>query len=178
MTERQIQKELNRQAVMLEEACMHGYKAKAVKFQELAEEWFEEYARLNLRSTTYERMKQLTHRVYPAIGHLRIDKITPRQLQAFINSLAKDGANEKTGKPLAPKTIKHHLSLISDVFTYSVKMEIVPDNPCSKVTIPKGEVKEKQIYSQEELELLLNKLQGEPYPSVLLSHCVQRLAAL
>ena len=40
MTERQIQKELNRQAVMLEEACMHGYKAKAVKFQELVEEWF------------------------------------------------------------------------------------------------------------------------------------------
>ncbi len=30
------------------------------------------------------------------------------------------------------------------------------------MTIPKGEVKEKQIYSQEELELLLNKLQGEP----------------
>ncbi len=30
------------------------------------------------------------------------------------------------------------------------------------MTIPKGEVKEKQIYSQKELELLLNKLQGEP----------------
>lgn len=57
MSERQIQKELNRQAVMFEEACMHGYKAKAVKFEELAEEWFEEYAKLNLRSTTYERMK-------------------------------------------------------------------------------------------------------------------------
>ncbi len=162
MTERQIQKELNRQAVMLEEACMHGYKAKAVKFQELAEEWFEEYARLNLRSTTYERMKQLTHRVYPAIGHLRIDKISTRQLQGFVNSLAKEGANEKTGKPLAPKTIRHNLSFISDVFSYAVKMGIVSDNPCSKVTIPKGEVKEKQIYSQEELELLLNKLQGEP----------------
>ena len=40
MSERQIQKELNRQAVMFEEACMHGYKAKAVKFEELAEEWF------------------------------------------------------------------------------------------------------------------------------------------
>ncbi len=162
MTERQIQKELNRQAVMLEEACMHGYKAKAVKFQELAEEWFEEYARLNLRSTTYERMKQLTHRVYPAIGHLRIDKISTRQLQGFVNSLAKEGANEKTGKPLASKTIRHNLSFISDVFSYAVKMGIVSDNPCSKVTIPKGEDKEKQIYSQEELELLLNKLQGEP----------------
>ena len=36
MSERQIQKELKRQAVMFEEACIHGYKAKAVKFEELA----------------------------------------------------------------------------------------------------------------------------------------------
>ena len=41
-------------------------------------------------------------------------------------------------------------------------MGLVSDNPCSKVTIPKGEVKEKQIYSQEEMEVLLTKLMGEP----------------
>ena len=162
MTERQIQKELNRVAVMFENSCMRGFKTSAVKFEELAEEWFEEYARLNLRSTTYERMRQLTHRIYPAIGHLRIDKITARQLQAFVNSLAKEGANEKTGKPLAPKTIRHNLSLVSDVFSYAVKMDLVSDNPCSKVTIPKGEIKEKQIYSQEEMATLLTHLQNEP----------------
>ena len=92
MSKKQIEKELNRQAVMFEEACNHGYKASTVKFQELAEEWFESYAKNTLRSTTYERMLQLKHRVYPAIGHLRIDKITARQLQGFVNSLAKEGA--------------------------------------------------------------------------------------
>lgn len=162
MTKRQIEKELQRQAVLFEEAVAHGYKTTAVKFQEFAEEWFEEYAKLNLRSTTYERMRQLTHRVYPAIGHLRMDKITARQLQGFVNSLAKKGANEKTGKPLAPKTIRHNLSFISDVFSYAVKMDLLSDNPCRKVTIPKGEVKEKQIYSQEEMALLLTRISGEP----------------
>lgn len=162
MTKRQIEKELQRQAVLFEEAVAHGYKTTAVKFQEFAEEWFDEYAKLNLRSTTYERMRQLTHRVYPAIGHLRMDKITARQLQGFVNSLAKEGANEKTGKPLAPKTIRHNLSFISDVFSYAVKMDLLSDNPCRKVTIPKGEVKEKQIYSQEEMALLLTRISGEP----------------
>lgn len=52
-------------------------------------------------------VKQLKRRIYPAIGHLRINNITPRQIQAFVNLLAMDGANEKTGKPLAPKTIRH-----------------------------------------------------------------------
>ena len=162
MTERQIEKELQRQAVLFEEKCSRGFRTTAIKFHELAEEWFEQYAKLSLRSTTYERMKQLTHRIYPAIGHLRIDKITGRQLQAFVNSLAKDGANEKTGKPLAPKTIRHNLSFVSDVFSYAVKMDLLSDNPCSKVTIPKGELKEKQIYSQEEMELLLTRLSDEP----------------
>ena len=162
MSARQIKKELDRQCVMFEEECKKGQVVATIKFETFAEQWFEEYAKINLRNTSFERMKQLTHRIYPAIGHLRIDKISPRQLQGFVNSLAKEGANEKTGKPLAPKTIRHNLSFISDVFSYGVKMGVVSDNPCTKVTIPKGEVKEKQIYSQEELELLLNKLIDEP----------------
>lgn len=161
MTKKQIEKELNRQAVMFEESVNHGFKTSAMKFQELAEEWFENYAKNALRSTTYERMLQLTQRVYPAIGHLRIDKITARHLQGFVNSLAKEGANEKTDKPLASKTIRHNLSFISDVFSYAVRMDLVSDNPCRKVTIPKGEVKEKPIYSQEEIAQLLTAINGE-----------------
>ena len=162
MTPKQIEKELKRQTVLFEESCMKGFQTKAIKFEAFAEEWFNEYAKINLRSTTYERMKQLTKRVYPAIGHLRMDKITARQLQGFINSLAKEGANEKTGKPLAPKTIRHNLSFISNIFTYAAKMGVVSDNPCSKVTIPKNEVKEKQIYTPEEVEKFLALLNDEP----------------
>lgn len=162
MTKKQIEKELNRQAVMFEESGNHGFKTSTMKFQELAEEWFENYAKNALRSITYERMLQLTHRVYPAIGHLRIDKIIAKHLQGFVNSLAKEGANEKTDKPLAPKTIRHNLSFISDVFSYAVRIDLVSDNPCRKVTIPKGEVKEKPIYSQEEIAQLLTAINGEP----------------
>ena len=162
MTAKQIEKELNRQAVMFEEACNKGYQSKAIKFEVFAEQWFEEYAKPNLRNTTYERMLQLRKRVYAAIGHLRMDKITPRQIQAFVNSLSKDGANERTGKPLAPKTIRHNLSFVSDVFAYAVKMGVVTDNPCSKVTIPKAEQKEKQIYTPAEVERFLTLLNNEP----------------
>ena len=44
MTERQIKKELDRQAVMFEEECSRGQITAAVKFQTFAEQWFEEYA--------------------------------------------------------------------------------------------------------------------------------------
>lgn len=162
MTAKQIEKELNRQAVMFEEACNMGYQSKAIKFEVFAEQWFEEYAKPNLRNTTYERMLQLRKRVYVAIGHMRMDKITPRQIQAFVNSLSKEGANERTGKPLAPKTIRHNLSFVSDVFAYAVKMGVVSDNPCSKVTLPKNEQNEKKIYTPEQVQKFLTLLNDEP----------------
>ena len=162
MTSKQIEKELKRQTVLFEESCMKGFQTKAIKFKTFAEEWFNEYAKINLRNTTYERLLQLRGRIYPAIGHLRMDKITPRHIQAFVNSLSQEDANERTGKPLAPKTIRHNLSFISNIFTYAAKMGVVSDNPCSKVTIPKNEVKEKQIYTPEEVEKFLNLLNDEP----------------
>ena len=162
MTEKQIEKEVNRQAVLFEEKCLKGQVTANIKFEEFAEQWFEEYAKLNLRSTSYERMRKLTSRVYPALGHLRLDKITGRHIQQFINDLLLNGKNMRTGEPLSRKTVVHHLSLISDVLSYAVKMDVLNDNPCRKVTIPKGEKREKNIYTLEELEQLLTLLETAP----------------
>ena len=162
MTSKQIEKELQRQTILFEESCKIGQTTASVKFETFAEQWFEEYAKLNLRNTSYERMKQLTKRVYPAIGHLRLDKITGRHIQQFINDLALNGKSFKTGKPLSRKTVVHHLSFISDVFGYAVKMCMLTDNPCRLVTIPKGEKKEKQIYTIEEIEQLFKLLETAP----------------
>ena len=138
------------------------YRNSLKKFEVFAEQWFEEYAKPNLRNTTYERMLQLRGRIYPALGHMRMDKITPRQIQAFVNSLSREGANERTGKPLAPKTIRHNLSFVSDVFSYAVKMGVVNDNPCSKVTLPKNNQAEKKIYTPEQVQRFLTLLNDEP----------------
>ena len=161
MTERQAEKESYKQAILFEEKCLMCAAPVAMKFEELAEKWFEEYARLNLRNTTYERMKQVTKRVYPAIGYMKVNKITSRHIQQFVNDLVFNGKNMQTGKPLARKTVIHHLSFISDVFSYAVKMSMVPDNPCSRVSIPKGERKEKEIYSIEEVEHLFELLEED-----------------
>ncbi len=162
MTERQVEKELNRQAVMFEENCNHGFQKKVVKFEPFCEEWFEDYAKQNLRHTTYTYLYHQRLRVNKAIGHLRMDKITARQIQAFINSLFKDGANEINGKPLSVKSARHILNLISDVFGYAVKMGVVSDNPCSRVSLPKMEQKEKQIYTPEQAMQFLELLNSEP----------------
>ena len=165
MTARQAEKEVQKQAMLFEDKCLKGQVTANVKFEEFAEQWFEEYAKLNLRNTSYEKMKQLPPRVYPAIGHLRIDKITGRHIQQFINDLALNGRNKKNGKPLSRKTVIHHLNFISDVFGYAIKLNMLNDNPCRNVTVPKGEKKEKQIYTLEEIAQIFELLDGEDVPT-------------
>ena len=162
LTPKQAEKEAQRLAVLFEEECAHGQVTAAVKFQKLCEQWFSEYAELNHRSTTLQREHLLASRIYPALGHLRIDKITARDIQKFINSLAKPGANKRNGKPLSRKTVVHHLNFISDIFAYAIKMDMLSDNPCRRVTVPKGESKEKEIYTIDEVKQIIQKIDSEP----------------
>ena len=162
MTKRQIEKEMQRQAILFEEDCKRGQITAAVKFETFAEQWFEEYAKVNLRPTSYARMKQLTKRVYPAIGHKRLDKITARDIQKFITDMLTNGRNLNNGKPLSRKTAVHHLSFISDVFSYAVRMGMLCDNPCRREFVPKQEQEEKQIYTIEQVKILYENLKSEP----------------
>jgi integrase len=162
MTAKQIEKEVHKRAVLFEQECQKGQITTSIKFETFAGQYFDEYAKQNLRHTTYVRYQQFTKKVFPALGHLRLDKVTTRNVQLFINSLSQNGANEVTGKPLAPKTVRLYQGFISNIFSYAIKMSMLTDNPCSRVTLPKLDKKEKPIYTLEETERFLSFLEDEP----------------
>ena len=128
MTDRQIEKELTRQMVLFDEECRGAALTDGhIKFQTFAQQWMGEYVENSLGKRTQANYKQMAPRIYKAIGHLYMDKITPRQIQKFINSLSAAGANQlHPEKGLSPKSIKNHLSFISAVFVYAVKMGMLP----------------------------------------------------
>ncbi len=161
MSERQIEKELERQAVLFEEAC-HGLSGKAnMKFEEFTEQWFKEYAEPNLRIRTVDRYKTFKGRTFAAIGTLRMDKITPRHIQAFVNNLQEKGI-KKGGGCLSPKTVREYQSFISTIFDYAVKMDMLKDNPCRRVILPPLHRKEHDCYTLEEAQHFLQLLDFEP----------------
>lgn len=158
MTEKQIQKELKRQEVLFEEECRSGQIAHStIKFQEFAEQWFEEHAALTLKTLTIRNYKLASKRIYKAIGHLRIDKITPKHIQKFILDHHAEDSKDK----LAPKTIKNHVSFASTVFEYAVKMQVIRDNPCKRVSLPTVQQAEKDVYTLEEAQQMLDLLGQE-----------------
>lgn len=162
MTQKQIEKEVQKQAFIFEDECQRGRKTASIRFEQFAEQWFEEYASINLRPTSLQRMRQATQRVYPVFGKMRMDKITSRDIQLFITELLSTEKNKRTGKPLSRKTAIHHLNLISDVFTYAIRMEMLNDNPCRRVFVSKMEHEEKEIFTIDQVKTLFEGLHSEP----------------
>lgn len=111
MTPKQIEKELQRQAVLFEEKCSGQGWGGAVKFETFCKQWFEEYAKTTLRLRTVARLQQLEARTYAALGHIRLDKLTPRHIQTFINDLGKEGVSEREGHAKAKVDL---LALLSE----------------------------------------------------------------
>jgi len=96
----------------------------------------------------------LEKRIRAEIGHLRLDKITARDIQRLVVKLH----SEKQ----STKTIKHYVSLISSVFRYAIKYQLVSKNPCSCIGYPRDDGKEREILTLPEVQKLFSLLQSEP----------------
>ncbi|MDL2287285.1 tyrosine-type recombinase/integrase [Eubacteriales bacterium OttesenSCG-928-G02] len=89
MTEKQIKKELDRQAFLFEEKCRSGqFLDGSIKFADFAEYYMTEYAEKQLRPSTVTGYKFLLVRINAAIGHIRLDKLQPRHLMEFYKNLS------------------------------------------------------------------------------------------
>ena len=163
MTKKQMEKEVKRKALLFDEQCAaQGQGDGSIKFEAFARQWFTEYAEPNLRTQTIDLYHFAETRVYAAIGHIRLDKLTTRHVQSLVNSLGREGQSKSTGGKLSAGTIRYHVAFISSVLDYAVKMDMLQDNPCRRVSLPPVESKEKEVYTLEEALHFLESLETAP----------------
>ncbi len=95
MTEKQIEKEVNRQAVLFEEKCLTGqFLDGNITFAEFADRWFKDYAEKQLKEKSLDIYKNLMPRIIKSIGHIKLCKLQPHHLLEFYNNLAEKGIRE------------------------------------------------------------------------------------
>ena len=94
MTAKQIEKEVQRQAVLFEEKCLTGQVLQGnTRFAEFAEEWLSAKAD-ELRPRTLDRYKAMIPIITAALGHMKLSSIQPHHLQAFYKNLAEEGIRQ------------------------------------------------------------------------------------
>jgi integrase len=92
-------------------------------------------------------------RAYAALGHIRVDRITPLDIQRFVRSLVAEG--------LSAVTVKGYVRFVSVILNYAVKKHLLTFNPCVTVDYPTEHEKERNFYNVEEVKKLLQLLRNE-----------------
>ena len=102
MTAKQIDKELNRQAVQFEEQCKLGYALDTRQtFAEYAKYVIELKEHSGTKHSTILMYKRLLERINQGIGHMKIGDIRPQHLNNLYAQLGKRGLRDEPGKAVA-----------------------------------------------------------------------------
>ena len=114
-----------------------------------------------VKHSTIVRYKELTTRIYPAIGHIKLCDLRVDHLNDLYTSLSADGLNKKTGGKLSTKTIIEHHRLISTVLEQAFKERLVVFNVSRQAELPRMEKKDVNYFQPEQIEAIRNALENE-----------------
>lgn len=113
MTERQIQKAVQRAAADFERSIEQGYALdNRQTFADYAEYVLDLKQRTGVRTRTLDRYRELLGRINAAIGHMKLIDLRPQHLNSFYKNLTEPGIREGGGSATAridiPNWLKKH----------------------------------------------------------------------
>ena len=134
---------------------------------DVVEEWKQDQTFKDLTKSVQESyIDILERRIFPHIGHLKIGKITPLHIQKIYNGMETEGK--------APKTIKRTNTALNSVMKYAYRMNIIQENPCNRIRLPKNKVDtDLHYFTLDQAERFLNSLSEEftiDHPEVIRSN--------
>ncbi len=164
LSEKKIQKELNKFVVQFEIECGKGnVSIDNPTFEQYARYVIELKERNGAKHRTIYRYKSLLERVIDVncngIGHLKLQDIRAEHLNRLYITLSKDGQNQITGKGLSEKTILEHHRFISTVLSQAVKEQIIPYNTAQRATPPKLPKHEAECFEIDEVQKIIQAVQ-------------------
>lgn len=91
----------------------------------------------------------------------KIKDISRADVVEFINAMKKY-ISKSTGKPLSPKTIKHHRDCLRALFNYAKFLEIIDRNPTEYINLdPVPNQVDGRYYEPEDVDIILEALESE-----------------
>jgi len=113
------------------------------------EQWLEQVHKPSVRSVgTYNMYRIVIQKhIIPSLGHVRLQRLTPQQIQAFYTSKLNEG--------LSQKRVKAIHSVLHKALENAVKWNLVGRNVCDFVNPPIPKRYEIQPLTQEQAQRLL-----------------------
>lgn len=170
LSDKQWEKELNKLALKFENEVASGIQTQDqnMTLREFTDFWFKEYAENNLEITTIDSYKaELNNKILPALGNIKLHKLQPVKILKFLNSLLKDGVRlDGNIGPYSNRIVEYQWQILSSILQQAVYWQILPENPCIRVKVPKNKVKsfsneDIEYYDENQTLLLLDVIDNE-----------------
>ena len=127
----------------------------------LVDEWLPAI-RASVRPTTHDHYARIvTAHVVPRIGGVRLQALTPAQLNAFYADLLLGGRRLKPGAPLAPKTVRHVHTALHKALNDAVRWGRVTRNVADLAEPPRPSTAEMKVYDTEQLRVFLDAVKDD-----------------
>lgn len=170
-SEAQALKKAQAFAAIFEKECREGRECVSRKtFEEYAEYVLELKEQRGVKTSTIERYRELTGRIYVHIGHMKLKDIKPQILNEFYTHLLTKDCNKRTGKPLSAKTVLEHHRFISTVLEQALKEGEVNFNAAKRADPPKVKKKTVNYFQPEEIEKMVEAVKNESLKHQALLH--------
>ncbi len=126
---------------------------------EYMNKWLTESARNRLRPKTYKDYSGLTRlHIVPALGHVKLKKLTPLHIQSFYGSKLESG--------LSKRTVEYIHTVLHSALRQAVRWELVPRNVTEAVDPPRPESKERPTFNLDQARLFLEAARDDGW-----GHC-------
>ncbi len=124
---------------------------------EYLEEWLE-HAKGSLAASTHILYGMLVRaHIVPALGGIRLGKLTPLQLQRFYTHLRESGG--RRGHGLAPKTLRNIHGVLHRALDQAVRWQMLAKNPADAADPPRGARPPVLVAAGEDIPRLLEEIQ-------------------
>lgn len=162
-TEKSAKKKAEAFAATFEKECRAGIASDSRQtFQRYCDYVLELKESRGAKHGTIVRYRELTTRIYPAIGHIKLKDLRADHLNSLYTHLSQSGQNKRTGEGLSAKTILEHHRLISTVLEQATKDGLIPFNIAGRATLPKIQKKEVNYFQPEQVTAIREALETEP----------------
>lgn len=169
MTSKQIEKEVQRQAMLFEEQCRNGQIGanRNIKLADFCTMYLEIKENI-LAPRTYEFYKnEIDKLIIPLLGHIKLSELRPAHVQQFVQYLQGDirkKNEEQDNTKLSPSTIKRKVAILQSILKQAVKLGLIQSNPANadRLTMPKMITQKVEIFTKQEAAEMLSCLESEP----------------
>jgi integrase len=151
----------------------HTFDTENMTVGEYLDRWLNDSDKGSVRTSTYERHEQIVRlHLKPALGRLKLSKLTPAHVQGLYR--------DKLDSGLSPATVQKIHTVLHKALTQALKWNMIPRNAAEVVKAPRPVPEEMHPLSPDEARNLIEAARGDKLeaPYILAVHTGMRQGEL